>query len=184
MKRHSHSSRFFRLAPFLTSFSILFLVPCAFAQTSQETAATGTCLECEQPHSSSVSSSSSFGVSSQQGLQKIVRGLRDVVLCQPIKVLHGMASYYSKRFAGRPTSSGEPYDPSDLTAAHMTLPLDTKVIVKNVETGSQVEVKVNDRGKFKKGRAIDLSYRAAQLLGIVGSGVAPVEIWVCAKDNG
>lgn len=91
-------------------------------------------------------------------------------------VQHGKASWYGKKFHGRRTSSGETYDMYKMTAAHKTLPLPTYVRVTNLENQRSIVVKVNDRGPFVTGRAIDLSYVAARKLGIVGNGTANVEI--------
>jgi len=88
----------------------------------------------------------------------------------------GAASWYGKDFHGRKTASGEPYNMYAMTAAHKTLPLGTYVSVRNLKTNKKIEVKVNDRGPFVRGRIIDLSYTAAKKLGIVGPGTAPVEI--------
>jgi len=88
----------------------------------------------------------------------------------------GVASYYSDRFQGRTTASGEPFDQQALTAAHPTLPFGTRVIVTREDNGREVEVLINDRGPYAKGRIIDLSKRAAQALGMLDRGVAPVEI--------
>ena len=90
----------------------------------------------------------------------------------------GTASWYGPGFHGKNTSSGEIYDQYDLTAAHPTLPLGTRVAVTNLENGKAVEVRVNDRGPFVKGRAIDLSYAAARNLGMIGPGTVPVRIEV------
>jgi rare lipoprotein A len=90
----------------------------------------------------------------------------------------GTASWYGPGFHGKATSSGEIYDQYDLTAAHPTLPLGTRVVVTNLENGKAVEVRVNDRGPFVKGRAIDLSYAAARSLGAIGPGTVPVRIEV------
>ena len=88
----------------------------------------------------------------------------------------GEASWYGTKFHGRKTSSGEPYDMYAMTAAHKTLPLPTYVEVTNKRNGRKAIVKVNDRGPFHPGRIIDLSYAAAQKLGVAGEGTAPVEI--------
>ena len=77
-------------------------------------------------------------------------------------VQHGVASWYGKKFHGNPTASGEIYDMYQLTAAHKTLPLGTYAMVTNLENNRSVEVKINDRGPFVKGRIIDLSYAAAK----------------------
>ncbi len=93
-------------------------------------------------------------------------------------VERGLASWYGPDFHGKRTSSGETYDMYKMTAAHKTLPLPTYVRVTNLENGRSVVVKVNDRGPFKKGRIIDLSYVAAAKLGITDNGTATVEIHV------
>lgn len=93
----------------------------------------------------------------------------------------GKASWYGKKFHGKKTSSGEIYNMHAMTAAHKTLPLGTYVRVHNLETGNSLEVRINDRGPFVRGRIIDLSYAAATKLEIVGPGTAPVEIVALGK---
>lgn len=88
----------------------------------------------------------------------------------------GIASWYGKKFHGRRTSSGEPYDMYAMTAAHKTLPLPCYVRVRNLQNGKSVVVRVNDRGPFLHNRLIDLSYAAAARLGIVGTGTGVVEV--------
>jgi rare lipoprotein A len=88
----------------------------------------------------------------------------------------GIASWYGKKFHGRRTSSGEPYDMYAMTAAHKTLPLPSYVRVQNLKNGRSVVVRVNDRGPFIDNRVIDLSFSAATKLGIVGVGTGMVEI--------
>lgn len=88
----------------------------------------------------------------------------------------GTASWYGPGFHGNRTSSGETYDSSQMTAAHQTLPLGTRVVVTNLENGRSVEVRINDRGPFAKGRILDLSYGAARELGVVGPGTAEVRV--------
>jgi len=88
----------------------------------------------------------------------------------------GTASWYGRDFHGKKTSNGEIYDMYALSAAHKTLPLGTYVRVHNLENNRQLEVRVNDRGPFVRGRIIDLSYAAARELGLVGPGTAEVEI--------
>ena len=89
---------------------------------------------------------------------------------------NGKASYYADKFQGRRTSSGVPFNQNRLTAAHRTLPFGTKVKVTNQANGRSVKVVINDRGPFVDGRIIDLSKKAARKIGIVGAGVALVEI--------
>jgi rare lipoprotein A len=90
--------------------------------------------------------------------------------------LEGVASYYADEFDGRPTSNGETYDMHALTAAHRTLPFNTRVRVTNLSNGRSVVVRINDRGPFVSDRIIDLSYRAAEELSMVGPGTARVRI--------
>jgi peptidoglycan lytic transglycosylase len=90
----------------------------------------------------------------------------------------GIASWYGPGFHGKATASGVIYDQNDLTAAHQTLPLGTRVMVTNLETGSSTEVTINDRGPFAKGRIIDLSFAAGKALGMIGPGTIPVQVEV------
>ncbi|HEY5623009.1 MAG TPA: septal ring lytic transglycosylase RlpA family protein [Gammaproteobacteria bacterium] len=89
---------------------------------------------------------------------------------------NGTASWYGSDFHGRPTSSGEPYDMYEMTAAHKSLPIPTWVEVTNLRNGRSVIVKVNDRGPFVDDRIIDMSYAAAQSLDMVRAGTVPVEV--------
>ena len=88
----------------------------------------------------------------------------------------GIASWYGPGFDGNPTASGEIYNQNALTAAHPTLPLGTPVEVLNLANGKSVRVRITDRGPFVRGRAIDLSHRAAQKLGMVQTGLSRVRI--------
>jgi rare lipoprotein A len=88
----------------------------------------------------------------------------------------GVASWYGRKFHGRRTSSGEPYDMYAMTAAHKTLPLPSYVRVRNLQNGKSVVVRVNDRGPFLHNRLIDLSYAAAARLDIAAHGTGLVEI--------
>jgi rare lipoprotein A len=85
----------------------------------------------------------------------------------------GVASFYTE---GTQTASGEKFDTHDLTAAHPTLPFGTKLRVTNVATGRSVTVRVNDRGPYVRGRNVDVSYSAADALGMVGAGLAKVKM--------
>jgi rare lipoprotein A len=96
----------------------------------------------------------------------------------------GLASWYGAEFQGRRTSSGEIYDMHQLTAAHRELPLGTWIMVTNLDTGRSVEVRVNDRGPFVRGRIVDVSYRAGRLLGMIGPGVVPVRVTVTRPATG
>jgi rare lipoprotein A len=93
---------------------------------------------------------------------------------------HGLASYYGKGFHGRKAADGERFSQNEMTAAHRQLPLGTKVLVENRDTGEQVEVKITDRGPYAdpKRRIIDLSKAAADSVGLVEAGVAPVRVVV------
>ena len=86
---------------------------------------------------------------------------------------HGVASFYTE---GTKTASGEKFDALDMTAAHPTLPFGTKLRVTNVASGRSVTVRVNDRGPYVQGRVVDVSYSAADALGMVGKGVAKVKL--------
>lgn len=88
----------------------------------------------------------------------------------------GSASWYGNPFHGRKTASGEVYNMYSMTAAHKTLPFNTVVVVKRIDNGASVKVRINDRGPFVQGRIIDLSYEAGRQLGIIGSGHAMVTI--------
>lgn len=90
----------------------------------------------------------------------------------------GQASWYGKAHQGERTASGERFDMHALTAAHRTLPFGTIVRVKHLKSGKSVNVRINDRGPFRSGRIIDLSYEAARRLGIVSRGTARVELTV------
>jgi rare lipoprotein A len=85
----------------------------------------------------------------------------------------GIASFYTE---GTETASGEKFDTHELTAAHPTLPFGTRLRVTNTATGRSVTVRVNDRGPYVHGRVVDVSYSAANALGMVGRGVANVKL--------
>lgn len=91
-------------------------------------------------------------------------------------VEQGIASWYGEAFHGQPTSGGEPYDMYAMTAAHRTLPIPMWVEVTSLENGRRVVVEINDRGPFVDDRIIDLSFRAAEYLGMVEEGTARVEV--------
>jgi rare lipoprotein A len=92
--------------------------------------------------------------------------------------IDGLASWYGEQHQGLRTASGETFDKNKLTAAHRTLPFGTRLRVTNVENGKSVVVRVNDRGPHVPGRVLDLSYRAAQAIGMTDAGVARVEVVV------
>jgi rare lipoprotein A len=92
-------------------------------------------------------------------------------------IKEGVASYYANRFHGRRTANGEIYSKNKLTAAHLTLPFNTKLKVTNLRNKKWVIVRVNDRGPYNRKRIIDLSYRAAKHLGLTkGKGIARVRV--------
>ncbi len=88
----------------------------------------------------------------------------------------GVASWYGTKFHGRKTSNGETYDMYSATAAHKTLPMNSNLLVKNLENGKETIVRVNDRGPFVKGRIIDLSLKAARAINMENKGTAKVRI--------
>jgi rare lipoprotein A len=94
------------------------------------------------------------------------------------KVERGLATWYGGRFHGRKTASGERFNQHAMTAAHKTLPMGTRVRVTNQRTGRSVVVRINDRGPYAKGRIIDVSRAAAEVLGMVRAGVVPVTVEV------
>ncbi|SLM49363.1 putative lipoprotein, RlpA-like [Nitrospira japonica] len=90
----------------------------------------------------------------------------------------GVASWYGPGFHGNKTANGERYDMHQLTAAHRTLPLGSIAVVRSLNSGRQVTVRINDRGPFAKGRILDLSLAGAQALEMVGNGTASIELRV------
>jgi rare lipoprotein A len=98
-------------------------------------------------------------------------------------VEEGVASWYGVPFNGHRTSNGEIYDMHAFTAAHRTLPFGSLVRVTNLRNGMQTEVRINDRGPFVANRIIDLSLSAAQAIGMVGPGTAPVRLEVVSGPN-
>lgn len=95
----------------------------------------------------------------------------------------GIASWYGKEFSGKYTADGEVFDLNALTAAHRTLPLPSVVQVTNLENGRSIELRVNDRGPFARGRIIDVSRRAAQLLGFEQQGTAKVRVQILVPQS-
>lgn len=90
----------------------------------------------------------------------------------------GKASWYGRRFQGRPTASGERFNQHEMTAAHRSLPFGSRVRVINLNNGQSTVVRINDRGPYARGRIIDLSRAAAEAIGMQHSGTAPVRIEV------
>src|SRR5690625_4693794 len=95
----------------------------------------------------------------------------------------GNASWYGPGFAGRHTANGEVFDPGELTAAHRTLPFNTRVRVTHAGSGQNVVVRINDRGPFKGDRVIDLSRAAADAIGLTASGVAMVHLEILSGNG-
>jgi rare lipoprotein A len=95
----------------------------------------------------------------------------------------GIASWYGEEFHGKYTANGEVFDRNALTAAHRTLPMPSIVQVTNLENGRSLQLRVNDRGPFARGRIIDVSRRAAQLLGFEGTGTAKVQVRILVPES-
>ena len=96
---------------------------------------------------------------------------------------YGIASWYGKPFHGRTTANGERYNMYAPTAAHKFLPLGTYVEVTNLNNGLRTIVRINDRGPFIDDRIIDLSFGAANHIGMVVSGIAPIRLLVILSPN-
>ncbi|HUZ73419.1 MAG TPA: septal ring lytic transglycosylase RlpA family protein [Stellaceae bacterium] len=94
----------------------------------------------------------------------------------------GVASWYGAHWQGRVMASGKRFDARKLTAAHRTLPLNTRVRVTDLQSGRSVDVTITDRGPYARGRVIDLSAAAAKKLGMVKQGLAPVQIATVVPD--
>ena len=90
----------------------------------------------------------------------------------------GRASWYGSQFHGRKTASGERFNMNAMTAAHRSLPFGTRVRVTNKRNGRSVVVRINDRGPFSGGRILDVSKAAANRLGLIATGTAPVTLQV------
>ena len=88
----------------------------------------------------------------------------------------GIASYYGREFHRKLTANGQRFNMYKVSAAHKTLPLGTRVKVTNLNNGKSIRLTINDRGPFKKGRILDLSYKAALKLGFVNEGTTKVRI--------
>src|ERR1700689_3267405 len=88
----------------------------------------------------------------------------------------GLASWYGPPYHGRPAANGEIYDMEKLTAAYRTLPFGTVVRVTNLDNAKSVDVRITDRGPFVAGRIIDLSHAAAEVIEMIGPGVAQVRV--------
>ena len=103
---------------------------------------------------------------------------------QPTMMETGVASWYGPKFHGKLTASGEVFNQEKFTAAHQTLPWGSRVKVTNLANGKSVDVRINDRGPFGKGRIIDLSRAAARALGMVGQGITTVRVeWLSDSER-
>jgi rare lipoprotein A len=100
------------------------------------------------------------------------------------EVQKGYACWYGPEYHGKPTASGEIFDQEASSAAHRSLPFGSIVLVKNLQNGKSVKVRVNDRGPWQRGRIIDLSKAAAREIGMLAAGVVPVRIEVLRKGRG
>ncbi len=96
---------------------------------------------------------------------------------------NGIASWYGGKFHGRKTANGEIYDMHAMTAAHKTLPMNTMLLIKNLDNGKSTVVRINDRGPFVGGRIVDLSYKAAESLGISRTGIARIEAVALGQEE-
>ncbi len=110
------------------------------------------------------------------------RAYTPMTTLQPYKG-RGIATWYGRRYHGKPTSSGEIYDMYAMTAAHTVLPIPSYARVTHLATGKSVVVRVNDRGPFVEGRIIDLSYTAAHRIGVLAGGAAMVEVETIIPDG-
>jgi rare lipoprotein A len=104
-------------------------------------------------------------------------------MADAVHALEGRLTYYARRLAGRPTASGERFDPEAMTMAHMTLPFGTLVRVTNPANQRSVVVRVNDRGAWAADRIGDVSIAAARELGILRRGIARVRLEVLPHDT-
>ena len=103
---------------------------------------------------------------------------------QPTMMETGVASWYGPKFHGKLTASGEVFNQEKFTAAHQTLPWGSRVKVTNLANGKSVDVRINDRGPFGKGRIIDVSRAAARALGMVGRGITTVRVeWLSDSER-
>jgi rare lipoprotein A len=108
---------------------------------------------------------------------------RDLKPTELVLVETGRASFYASFFEGRKTANGEIFSQSMPTAAHLTLPLGSIVMVKRRSNGRTVFVRINDRGPYVDGRSIDLSISAAKRLKMVRAGVVDVDIYLVVEPN-
>jgi rare lipoprotein A len=114
-----------------------------------------------------------WGIRVAAGMALACAIAQGAALAQSQKQFSGVAAYYSMDYQGR-TASGERYDPASFTAAHRSLPFGTRLRVTDRKTGRSVEVVVNDRGPFTRGRVLDLSLAAARKLRMIDRGLIRV----------
>lgn len=128
----------------------------------------------------SISTAEASNHKMQKPVKSIVKHVKATNVKHAIKVksnvMKGVASVYHPKFQGRKTASGERYDSYKLTAAHRTLPLNSTIMVTNLNNGKHVQVRVNDRGPHIKGRILDMSNKAAATIAL--NGLAPVSYTV------
>lgn len=156
---------------------MLVLAGCASRPTSAPRVAGGTPLRARvAPSALPPASTASWDANVKLGKPYQVLGQWYVPVDDRGYDVTGIASWYGPGFHALATANGEPYDQDGLSAAHKTLPLPCYVEVENLDNGRRLTVRVNDRGPFVDGRVIDLSRRAAQLLGVDGPGTARVRV--------
>jgi len=129
----------------------------------------------DQSARSAAPSGSTSSTLAETELARLVSSSRELEVGHVKSRALGVASFYR---SGVKTANGEAFDPNQLTAAHRTLPFGTKLRVTNLKTGKSVIVRVNDRGPYIAGRIVDVSYSAAQSLGMIEQGVANVHLAV------
>ncbi|HXH02324.1 MAG TPA: septal ring lytic transglycosylase RlpA family protein [Candidatus Competibacteraceae bacterium] len=142
------------------------LAACSSTRVSDPTAGGGELVPRKEPPSATGNPDSYVALGQRYFIARSSEGYKE----------RGAASWYGPDFHGKKTSSGTPYNMHGISAAHKSLPIPTYVRVTNLENGRSLVVRVDDRGPFKDGRIIDLSYGAAQKLGVIGKGTAPVEV--------
>ncbi len=151
-------------------------------------AASGLLLAACGSHPPSSSASAPSPVTHNQGYYKIGRPYQiDGVWYYPKEDWAydetGIASWYGEQFHGRYTADGEVFDLNEMTGAHRTLPMPVVVRVTNLDNGRSIKLRVNDRGPYARGRIIDVSRRAAQLLGFEQAGTAKVRVQIDVPDS-
>jgi len=130
--------------------------------------------------------SSVWAASSESSVKqgaKIAGGDKPVTAAPKNKAFSGNVSWYGPGFNGRPTASGERFDMMKLTAAHLKLKFNTKVLVEDPRTGNTVVVRVNDRGPYHAKRVMDLSKGGAMKLGTISRGVTYVDCMILDEDK-